>query len=183
LLLLLLLGTLRLLPVLILWLLLSALGLLGLVFLRRSLSLLLSLLVWLALLLGTLLFGLGLLGLALLGFALLMLALLLFGTVLLFVVLLLLRVRRTTDSEKQRQNGCAGDSNNFHGYYPPLLLIYVRLLYRKLPVVALTGLPMASPDTRSSTLRFCCRPAELAFEATGKVLPKPRAETEFIPTP
>src|SRR6266566_731 len=60
---------------------------------------------------------------------------------------------------------------------------YVRLLYRKLPVVAFTGLPMASPDTRSSTLRFCCRPAELSLEATGKVLPKPRDETEFVDTP
>jgi hypothetical protein len=28
---------------------------------------------------------------------------------------------------------------------------------------------MASPDTRSSTLRFCWRPAELSFEATGSV--------------
>src|SRR5208337_1275707 len=55
--------------------------------------------------------------------------------------------------------------------------------YCKLPVVTLTGLPMASPDTRSSTLRFCCRPEELSFEATGKVLPKPLDDTEFVNTP
>jgi hypothetical protein len=34
---------------------------------------------------------------------------------------------------------------------------------------------MAAPDTRSSTLRFCWRPAEVSFEATGRVLPKPLA--------
>ena len=50
-------------------------------------------------------------------------------------------------------------------------------------VVALTGTPMASPDTKSSTLRFCCRPEELSFEATGRVFPKPLAETEFVNTP
>ncbi len=55
--------------------------------------------------------------------------------------------------------------------------------YCKLPVVTLAGLPMASPDTRSSTLRFCWRPAELSFEATGRVLPKPLALTEFVVTP
>jgi hypothetical protein len=42
-------------------------------------------------------------------------------------------------------------------------------------VVTLAGLPMAAPDTRSSTLRFCWRPAEVSFEATGRVLPKPLA--------
>lgn len=55
--------------------------------------------------------------------------------------------------------------------------------YCRLPVVALTGLPMASPDTTSSTLRFSCRPAELSFEATGEVLPKPVELTEFATTP
>jgi hypothetical protein len=55
--------------------------------------------------------------------------------------------------------------------------------YCKLPVVTLAGLPMASPDTRSSTLRFCWRPAELSLEATGSVLPKPLALTEFVVTP
>jgi hypothetical protein len=59
---------------------------------------------------------------------------------------------------------------------------YVRLLYCKLPVVVI-GLPIASPDTTSSTLRFCCRPAALSFVATGKVLPKPFALTEFVATP
>src|SRR5712692_956200 len=59
------------------------------------------------LLLSMLLFRLGLL----------VLALLLFGMVLLFAVLLLLCVGRSSDSEKQRQNGCAGDSNYFHRCY------------------------------------------------------------------
>ena len=45
-------------------------------------------------------------------------------------------------------------------------------------MVTLAGWPIASPDTSSSTLRFCWRPAELSFVATGKVLPKPLAETE-----
>lgn len=54
---------------------------------------------------------------------------------------------------------------------------------RKLPVVALTGMPMASPETTSSTLRFCWRPAGLSLEVTGKVLPKPDALTEFAATP
>ena len=62
-------------------------------------------------------------------------------------------------------------------------VMQLALPYCKLPVVAFTGLPMASPETRSSTLRFCCRPEEFSFEATGKVLPKPRAETEFVATP
>src|SRR5579864_7204324 len=57
------------------------------------------------------------------------------------------------------------------------------LFYCKLPVVALTGWPMASPETRSSTLRFCCRPAELSLEATGRLLPKPLDETELVDTP
>jgi len=56
-------------------------------------------------------------------------------------------------------------------------------VYCKLPVVALTGLPIASPDTTSSTLRFSCRPAGLSFEATGRVLPKPFEVTEFVATP
>ena len=46
-----------------------------------------------------------------------------------------------------------------------------------------TALPIASPDTRSSTRRFCWRPAELSLVATGKVLPKPFALTEFVATP
>ena len=55
--------------------------------------------------------------------------------------------------------------------------------YCKLPVVALAGLPIASPDTTSSTLRFCCRPAALSFVATAKLLPKPLAVTELVATP
>lgn len=58
-----------------------------------------------------------------------------------------------------------------------------RLFYCKLPGAKLTGLPMASPDTRSSTLRFCWRPAEVSLEATGKVLPKPLDETDWLDTP
>jgi hypothetical protein len=76
---------------------------------------------------------------------------------------------------KQGQNGCAGCCVHRPGYE--------RRFYYKLPVVALTGLPMASPETRSSTLRFCCRPAELSLEATGRVLPKPFALTEPVATP
>jgi hypothetical protein len=59
----------------------------------------------------------------------------------------------------------------------------IRLRYCRLPVVAFTGLPMASPDTTSSTLRFSCRPAELSFEATGELLPKPVALTVVATTP
>ena len=73
------------------------------------LSVLLRLLLFgrLTLLLSMLLFGLGLL----------LLALLLIGMVLLFAPLLLLCICRSSDREKQRQNGCAGDSNYFHRCY------------------------------------------------------------------
>src|SRR5580700_8007021 len=54
--------------------------------------------------------------LLLLGFGLLGLVLLLFRMVLFFALLLVLRVSRR-DSEKQRQNSCAGASNKFHGRY------------------------------------------------------------------
>jgi hypothetical protein len=64
-------------------------------------------LIRLLLLLGMLLLGLGLLGLALL----------LFGMILLFTLLLVLCISRNSDSEKQRQNGCAGDSDAFHRCY------------------------------------------------------------------
>ena len=66
-------------------------------------------------LLSMLLFGLGLFGLALL----------LLGMILLFALLPLLCVGRG-DSEKQRQNGCTGDSNHFHMgclYYCSLLTL------------------------------------------------------------
>jgi hypothetical protein len=46
-----------------------------------------------------------------------LLLLLVFLPLVLGMLLFVLRVRRTTDSEKQRQNGRAGDSNNFHRYY------------------------------------------------------------------
>src|SRR5271165_6050208 len=100
----------------------------------------------------------------------------------LLVVLLLLCVRGNAGSEGQRKNCCADRSNEFHKVLPPLSNAEL-CAYRKLPVVALTGLPMASPETRSSTLRFCCRPAELPLEATGRLLPKPLAETELAATP
>jgi hypothetical protein len=51
------------------------------------------------------------------GFPFLVLALLLFT----LAVLLLLRVGRSSDSQKQGQNGCAGDSNYFHQCKPTLL--------------------------------------------------------------
>jgi hypothetical protein len=75
------------------------------------LSMLLLLLLGLPLLLGMLPFGL----------SLLVLALLLLGMVLLFALLLVLCVSRSSDSEKQRQNGCTGDSNYFHRCYLHLL--------------------------------------------------------------
>ena len=99
----------------------------------------------------------------------------------LLLVLLLLCVCRNTDSEGQRENCCADCSYEFHKVLPPLSNRCLFLPYCKLPVVALTGLPMASPDTRSSTLRFCCRPAELSLEATGKELPKPLAQPNSWP--
>ena len=37
--------------------------------------------------------------------------------------------------------------------------------------MALTEVPMMSPETTSSTLRFCWRPVELSFVATGWELP------------
>src|SRR5229473_2622460 len=116
------------------------------------------------------------------GLGLLVFALLLLGMILLFALLLLLCADRSSDSEKEGQNGGTGDSTYFHGYCLRCCCTYA-CVYCKLPVVALTGLPMASPDTRSSTLRFCWRPAELPLEATGKVLPNPRALTELLATP
>src|ERR1039457_3971987 len=111
---LLLLGALLCLLVLILpLLLLSTLsGLLVLVLLRLLLLLVLvlPLLLLSMLLLGRLAL---LLRMLLFRFRLLLLALLL-GMVLLFALLLVLRVRRSRDSEKQTQKGCAGESNYFH---------------------------------------------------------------------
>jgi len=67
---------------------------------------------WLLLLLLTLR-----LSMLLFGLGLLVLALLLLGMVLFCALLVLLCVRRSSDTEKQRQNGCAGDSNYFHRCY------------------------------------------------------------------
>src|SRR5579871_4774055 len=72
-----------------------------------------------------LLSALWLLSMLLFGLRLLVLALLLFGMILLFALLRLLCVGRG-DSEKQRQNGCTGDSNHFHMgclYYCSLLTL------------------------------------------------------------
>src|SRR6266849_792554 len=68
--------------------------------------------------LGTLIASL-LLGVLLLLFVLglLVLALFLLGMVLLCALLFLLCVGRSSNREKQRQNGCAGDSNYFHRCY------------------------------------------------------------------
>lgn len=38
-------------------------------------------------------------------------------------------------------------------------------------------LPMASPESTSSTRRFCWRPSGVSFDATGAVFPKPLAVT------
>ena len=180
------LSLLLLLPVLVLpLLLLSLLLLLVLILPLLLLSLLLLLVLVLPLLLLSMLLLLVVLPLLLMlrfGLGLLVFALLLLGMILLFALLLLLCADRSSDSEKEGQNGGTGDSTYFHGYCLRCCCTYA-CVYCKLPVVALTGLPMASPDTRSSTLRFCWRPAELPLEATGKVLPKPLALTEFVATP
>ncbi len=178
---------------LLLLLLLRMLLLLGMLLLLRMLLLLdmllllgmLLLLLWLGVLLLRLLrmLWLPLLWLSMLLLLLTMLLLVpaLLRMFFLFSSLLLLRICRSRDSEEQGENGCTCDSNDFHRYY--LRCCCLRCLYCKLPVVALTGLPMASPDTRSSTLRFCCRPEALSFEATARVLPKPLADTELAATP
>jgi hypothetical protein len=51
------------------------------------------------------------------GFGLLVLTLLLLGVVLLFALLLVLCVSRSSDSEKQRQDGFAGEANCVHTCY------------------------------------------------------------------
>ena len=43
--------------------------------------------------------------------------------------------------------------------------------------------PMISPETTSSTRRFCCRPVAVSFDATGWVLPNPLAVTEASEIP
>ena len=109
-----------LLPALVLLLLLDMLLLLVLVLL-----LLLGMLLLLVLVLLLLLSALWLLSMLLFGLGLLVFVLLLFGMILLFALLPLLRVGRG-DSEKQRQNGCTGDSNYFHMgclYYCSLLTL------------------------------------------------------------
>jgi hypothetical protein len=102
-------------PVLLLRLLSMLLLLLVLVLALRLLGMLLLLLV---LVLPLLLLGMRLLlSVLLLGFGLLVLTLLLLGVILLFALLLVLCVSRRSDSEKQRQNSCAGDFDCVHIYY------------------------------------------------------------------
>src|ERR1700757_4965321 len=109
-----------------------------------------------------------LLSVLLLGFGLLVLTLLLLGVILLFALLLVLCISRGSNSEKQRQNGCAGDFNCVHMCYLYSFQDGLRLLAQA-SSCRVHRLPMASPDTRSSTLRFCCRPAELSLEATAPI--------------
>lgn len=45
------------------------------------------------------------------------------------------------------------------------------------------SMPMGSPETTSSTRRFCCRPAAVSLEATGPLLPNPIAVTDGLDTP
>jgi hypothetical protein len=54
--------------------------------------------------------------------------------------------------------------------------IYGRGANGKFPIAAgpaPTEFPITSPDTMSSTRRFCCRPPAVSLEATGCVLPNP----------
>src|SRR5579864_6854486 len=59
--------------------------------------------------------------------------------------------------------------------------VIVYLLERVGPICV----PMISPETTSSTRRFCWRPEAVVLLATGLSLPKPRADTlpELIPSP
>jgi hypothetical protein len=45
------------------------------------------------------------------------------------------------------------------------------------------AVPISSPETTSSTRRFCWRPAAVSFVVTGFVLPKPMAVTLFDEMP
>jgi hypothetical protein len=77
------------------------------------------------------------------------LSMLLLGMVLLCALLVLLCIRRSGDSEKQRQNSCARDSNYFHRCYLQNCWLRNACPSGKLPGVAL---PIASPDTKRTTL-------------------------------
>ena len=77
--------------------------------------------------------------------------------------LLMLRIGGSGDSEKQAQNGCAGNSNYFHGCYL-IPARHVRLLYCKLVDVTLTESPIAS----QVTLRLCCWPTGLCLKRPAK---------------
>lgn len=43
--------------------------------------------------------------------------------------------------------------------------------------------PIISPDTMSSTRRFCCRPSAVSFDAIGCAFPRPRAVTDAAGMP
>jgi hypothetical protein len=76
-----------------------------------------------------------------------------------------------------RSGECEGDCSSSPSYRVEYQI------YGNAPGVTLVFAAIASPDTTSSTLRFISLPAELSFEATGCVLPKPFAVTAFDDTP
>ena len=49
--------------------------------------------------------------------------------------------------------------------------------------IAVVAFPISSPETTSSTRRFCWRPAAVSFVVTGFVFPKPAAVTLFDAIP
>jgi hypothetical protein len=51
------------------------------------------------------------------------------------------------------------------------------------PADALVAFPIASPESTSSTRRFCCRPSGVSLDAMGWVLPNPRAPIELAAIP
>src|SRR5260370_26446432 len=58
-----------------------------------------------------------------------------------------------------------------------------RLSYCRTPVDASAVFPIASPESTSSTRRFCCRPSGVSFDAIGSVLPNPLALIEGAEIP
>lgn len=63
-----------------------------------------------------------------------------------------------------------------------LLNDYIQL-YCCAPPADAVVFPIASPDSTSSTRRFCCLPSAVSLVAIGWVLPKPRASTELAAIP
>lgn len=111
--------------------------------------------------------------------AVLLLSVLLFGPCLLLSVVLL-RVspvirwpvlRGAGKGYKSKSQGQRGDMYDSRRFHRECLSVPERLHYCRLLVVVGAELPMASPDTTSSTLRFCWRPPASLLDATGSVLP------------